>query len=957
VNLATKCPKCHSDNTDSALYCSNCATSLGASRDHGPSLAKTLKSPTYIVAPGTVIAGHYEVLEKLGKGGMGEVYRALDKNLGRQVAIKILPEEFSTAPERLARFEREAKLLATLNHPNIAAVYGFEEAKGLRFLALELVEGETLQARLDKGALPMDEALETCRQVAEGLEAAHERGVVHRDLKPGNIMISLEGKVKILDFGLAKAYAAETAGVDIANSPTITAKMTEPGIILGTAAYMSPEQARGRLVDKRADIWAFGCVLYECLTGRRAFYGETVSDTLAHILKSEPDWNKLSPDTPTRIRTLLRRCLEKDSRTRLHDIADARLEIETPEAYLSEAVAVSRRPSLLWMAGAGAVIFLAGILVDRLLIGHSRSAPSPSVVTSTIKVEPGLWLDGIRRAIDMERPSRTAMTISSDGRFVVCSAIEENPGPQAKPRLFLRRMDQSEGKPITGTEGGINPFLSADNRWVGFWADGKLKKVPVEGGVSSTLCDVKSPYGASWGRDNSIVFSGTFNTGLTIISAEGGKPEILTKPDPKREEYSHRLPSWLPNGKAVLFTVMRHAWDSEPWLALLRLDTSERRILLQNAADARYVPTGYLVFLRQGTLMAVRFDLAKLDVVGQPLPLMENVMQAFSTNANFHTCAGQFGISDSGLLIYATGGIVPDQKNSLVWVNQRGTEHPVTALQFAFFGPRLSPDGQRIAYVTTGQQRQVWVYDLGRGTNSRLTGGGMTDNPIWTPDGKRILFPWLKSLVTNLFWQPYDGSSSMERLTTSDCHQRPGSWSSDGKTVAFVEVQSDATFDIALLDTRSGRVTPFLNSQYSEMYPEFSPDGRWMAYTSDESNRQEVYVRPFPGPGMKQQVSSEGGVEPLWTRNGKQLFYRWQDQVWVVDVRTDDGFATSKPRLLFEKSGYIHAAPIRGYDLSLDGQRFLMVKLEQRKPQPVTEMILVQNWFEELKRVVPASKK
>jgi serine/threonine-protein kinase len=610
-----------------------------------------------------------------------------------------------------------------------------------------------------------------------------------------------------------------------------------------------------------------------------------------------------------------------------------------------------------WLAAYMAVAALAGILVDRYLFRHPQLAPSASAVISTIKVNPGHWLDGMRRDMELQRPSRNALVISNDGRFIVYSATEENPDPQAKPWLFLRRMDQSEAKSIAGTEGGINPFLSPDNQWVGFWADGKLKKVPVEGGVPSTLCDVKSPYGASWGRDNSIVFSGTFNTGLSIISAEGGKPEILTKPDPKGEEYSHRLPSWLPNGKAVLITVMRHAWDSEPWLALLRLDTREWRILLQNAVDARYVPTGYLVFLRQGTLMAVRFDLAKLDVVGQPLPLMENVMQAFSTNANFHTCAGQFGISDSGLLIYATGGIVPDQKNSLVWVNQRGTDRPVTAVLFAFFGPRLSPDGQRIAYVTTGRERQVWVYDLGRGTNSRLTDEGMADNPIWTPDGKRVLFPWLKSLVTNLFWQPYDGSSSMERLTTSDYHQRPGSWSADGKTVAFVEVQSDATFDIALLDTRSGRVTSFLNSQYSEMYPEFSPDGRWMAYTSDESNRQEVYVRPFPGPGMKQQVSSEGGSEPLWARNGKQLFYQWEDQVWVVDVRTEGGFATTKPRLLFEKPNFSQNDPTASYDLSLDGRHFLMVKWEQRKPSPVTEMILVQNWFEELKRLLPTEKK
>jgi hypothetical protein len=952
-----KCPKCHSDNPDTSRFCGNCATSLTSAKTALPSLTETLESPVRNIAPGTVYSGRYEILGQLGAGGMGEVYRAVDKNLGRHVAIKILPAAFAEDKERMARFEREAKLLAVLNHTNIAAIHGLEESDGRRFLVLELVEGEALQARLNRGPLPVEEALETCRELAEGLEAAHEKGIIHRDLKPGNIMITPEGKVKILDFGLAKAYVGETTAVDIEKSPTITAQMTEPGVILGTAAYMSPEQARGRAVDKRADIWAFACVLYECLTGRRAFHGETVTDTLAHILKGEPDWSQLPTETPTLIKVLLRRCLEKDPRKRLHDIADARLELEASEAYPSEAVSVSRRLPLRWLAAGAAVMLLAGILIDRVLIGHAQPTASPSVVTATVKLEPGRWMEGTRG--EMERPTRAAMTISSDGGFIVYSAIEENPGPQAKPRLYLRRMGRSEAKSIAGTEGGINPFLSPDNRWVGFWAlpDGKLKKVPVEGGVPITLCDASILYGANWGRDNGIVFTDGSGTGLSRISAEGGKPEILTKPDPKREERSHRLPSWLPDGKSVLFTIMRYGFDRQPWLALLRLDTREWHLLLQDAADARYVPTGHLIFLRQGTLMAVRFDLARLEVIGQPVALVENVMQAFHPTVFQNTSAGQFAISDTGSLIYAAGGIVPDQKASLVWVDLRGTEQPVMALQFPFHTPRLSPDGQRIAYVTMGRETQVYVYDLVRGTNSRLTGEGMAIRPIWAPDGKRLLFGWTKSRTFNLFWQPYDGSSPMERLTTSEYIQWPGSWSSDGKTVAMAEVHPDTGSDIAVLDAPSGRVTPFLNSQCDETFPDLSPDGRWIAYSSDESKRNEVYVRAFPGPGMKQQVSSEGGREPLWARNGIQLFYRRLDQVWVVDVRTDGGFAMSKPRLLFEKPGYGSGSPIRAYDLSLDSQRFLMVKEENRKPTPVTEMILVQNWFEELKRLVPTGKK
>jgi len=954
-----QCPKCHADNTDTARFCSNCATSLTSAKAALPSLTETLESPVRTVAPGAVFAGRYEILERIGAGGMGEVYRAIDKNLGRHVAIKILPEAFAEDKERMARFEREAKLLAVLNHTNIAAIHGLEESEGRRFLVLELAEGETLQARLNRGPLPVDVALETCRELAEGLEAAHEKGIIHRDLKPGNIMITPEGKVKILDFGLAKAYGGETTGVDIEKSPTITAKMTEPGVILGTAAYMSPEQARGRAVDRRADIWAFGCVLYECLTGCRAFHGETVSDTLAHILKGEPDWSKLPAETPTLINVLLRRCLQKDPKKRLHDIADARLEIETPVAFRSEAATAPRRFPIPWLAAGAAVVFLAGTLVDRVLIRHPPSTLSTPLVTSTLKVAPGHWLDGMRRAQEREWPSRTAMAISADSRFLVYSAIEENPGPQAKPQLYLRRMEQGEAEPIAGTEGGINPFLSPDNRWVGFWADGKLKKVPIDGGAPATLCDDSVIQGASWGPEDSIVFSGE-SAGLMRISADGGTAENLTLPDPTREEGSHSLPSWLPNGKGLLFTVKRYAWDSQPRLALLDLDTREWVALLPDATDAKYVSTGHLVFLRQGTLMAVRFDLADLKVIGQPSPVVENVMQALVPWGAQNTGAGQFDVSGSGSLVYAPGGVLPDLQNSLVWVDQRGNEQPVSPLKMPFQAPRLSPDGRRIVYVTQARDWRVFVYDLNTGTNSRLTHEGMSSRAIWSPGGDRIVFLRYVALNLNLFSQPFDGSSPMDRLTTSPFDQYPGSWASDGQTLALVEDReshTDTGSDIALLEIGSGRVRPFLNSQFYEGFPEFSPDGRWIAYVSDESGRYEVYVRPFPGPGSKYQVSSQGGAQPLWARNGKQLFYRWQDQVWAVDVRTDGGFSTGKPRLLFERPGYSPGNPTRSYDLSQDGQRFLMVKQEQRTPAPVTEMTLVQNWFEELKRLVPTGKK
>jgi len=892
---------------------------------------------------------------------MGVVYEAEDTKLARKVAIKVLPEIFTADPERLARFEREARVLASLNHPNIAAIYGVEEDDGKRFLVLELVEGENLAERLAKGPLSLEEALDVCGQIADGLEGAHEKGIIHRDLKPANVKIAPEGKVKILDFGLAKALVNELAAVDIANSPTITAQMTEPGVILGTAAYMSPEQATGRPVDKRADIWAFGCILFECLTGKRPFHGATVTESLAAVLRGEPDWNSLPAGTPQNVRAVLRRCLQKNPKERLRDIGDARIEIGGPATYPLEAETARRRFSLPWLAAVVAITLLAGILIGRILIGRPQPAPALSVVISTIKVEPGHWLDGKRRSWELELPSRTAMAVSSDGKFVVYCAVEANPGPEAKPRLFLRRLDQPEAKPIPGTEGSMAPFLSPDNRWVGFSAGPfELKKVPLEGGVPTPICQFERWInGASWGLDNAIVFGAGRAHGLYRVSAEGGKPESLTVPDPKREEISHRLPFWLPDRKSVIFTVLRHTYDRQPWLALLRMDTREWRVLLEDAADAKYVPTGHLVFLRQGTLMAVRFDLARLEVVGQPVAMVHNVSQCFSSADWFHTTAGQFGISDTGSLIYAPGIVsVPDDKTSLEWVDQRGLKQPAANLQ-TIRCHRLSPDGQRIAYL--GPRNQIWVYDLRTGANGPLTDKGVAFFPIWSPDGRRLLFSWERSLVPNLYWQPYDGSAPMERLTTSESTQYPGSWSPDGTTVAIVEIprleSTAGVAEIAMLDVRSGRVTPFLNSPYDEHEPEFSPDGHWLAYASNESGSDEVFVRAFPGPGSKHQVSSGGGTMPLWSRDGRQLFYRLRDEVWAVDVRKGGDFSATKPRLLFKNpSARDSGAGYRTYDISADG-RFLMVKSEPQKPQPLTEMVLVQNWFEELKHLLSPGKK
>jgi len=720
---------------------------------------------------------HYKILDKIGAGGMGEVYRAEDLSLQRQVAIKVLPDIFAGDAERLARFEREAKLLAALSHPNIAAIYGLEEAEGRRFLVLELVEGETLAQRLGRGPLPVEEALEVCRQVAEGLEGAHEKSIVHRDLKPSNIKLTPEGKVKILDFGLARAFLDRSPVGVIADSPTITAEMTQPGVILGTAAYMSPEQAKGKPVDKRADIWAFGCILFECLTGKTAFPGETITEVLAAVLKGEPDWEALPKDLPTNVRAVLRRCLQKDRNLRFHEVADARIELfESSGAPISSET--GRRISWILVGAVGAAALLAGFLVRPLVFKSRAITPAFVLSKTTIKVEPGYSLDGMRRASEFLWPTRTAMAISGDGRFVVYCAVKDDASSTLTPGLFLRRLDELEAKPIRGTEGGSFPVLSPDDKWICFYAEKKFRKVLVAGGVPQDICEFSDPVGAppismNWGQDGFLYFS-QFGQGLFRVSADGGKPIELTQPDHNRKEFSHRLPYTLPRSRGVLFTIMAHSFDIRPSVAVLDFASRTWKVLFEDGSDARYVPTGHLVFLRQGKLMAVPFDVDKLKADGQPVPVIDAVMHALnSTNNNRNSGAGQFSISSSGGLIYAPGGTFPDLNNSMFWVDQKGNAERVGSLTGSFLEARISPDGRKIAYVS---QRNIWIYDLERGIPERLTSlSGRASNPVWTPDGKRLVFGIWEFGPLNDFWIPIDGSSGTEKLWTSQFNDWPGS--------------------------------------------------------------------------------------------------------------------------------------------------------------------------------------
>jgi serine/threonine-protein kinase len=923
------------------------------------------------LAAGTRL-GLYEVLGLIGAGGMGEVYRARDTQLKRGVALKVLPAEVAADPERLVRFRREAELLAALNHPHIAQIYGLVDGAtatgavsgALRALVMELVEGPTLAERIACGPVPIEEALPLVRQLAEALEYAHQCGIVHRDLKPANIKLTADAAVKVLDFGLAKVL--EPTGepnADAMNSPTVSAHATRRGVILGTAAYMAPEQARGKAVDKRADIWAFGVVLYEMLVGRRPFVGDDVTDVLAAVVRGEPDWSALPATTPSRIRELLRRCLTKDPRQRLHDIADARLEIDDaigrtaePQPVAVTASASQGRERLAWAATVTVLATALVALASVLYFGRGSPLPSPRVMRSLIDVAPA---DQLRASVPSEasgegRPSRTAMAFSPDGHTLVFSAIRGD-----KQQLFLRALDQLEAVPIAGTDGADSPFFSPDGKWVGFWAKGALRKIALSGGAATTICNTQLLCGASWGPNDRIVFS-RMRGGLWLVPGGGGTPQPLTTLDAKAGEYSHRLPQFLPDGNAVVFTGVSHFlpdWrDARLWL--VSLPGGERRELGQGA-DARYASSGHLVFVRSGNLVAAPFDLTKKEVTGSSLTMLADVMQAaYTPISTIETGAGQFSLSVSGSLAYLPGGVFPDPERTVVSVDREGTAPRVLPVPTrAYTAPLVSRDQSQLVVWTQGVVRRVWTYDIARGSLTPLTTGGRNSRAIWTPDGKRITYAGASAGADNLFWTPADHSGSDERLTTSANGQMPSSWTSDMRTLAFVETGTTTGYDVMALSLDGDRrPRPILQTRFDEAYPEFSPDGRYLAYTSDESGANEVYVQPYPGPGPRIQISNEGGFAPAWSQDRRELFYVMSTasgiRMMAVPITTTPSFTAGTPRKLFE-GRYRTQTVTRGYDVTADGRRFFFTQNKERPPVRATQMILVQNWFEELKAKVP----
>lgn len=896
--------------------------------------------------------GHYRVVEKIGAGGMGVVYRATDERLDRDVAIKVMPEQVAQDQERLDRFGREAKLLASLSHQNIATLFGLEEHDGESFLVMELAEGETLASRISKGSIPIEEALNVACQIAEGLEAAHENGIIHRDLKPANVMVSPDGEVKVLDFGLAKVWQLEESDADLTHSPTLTGPMTVAGVLIGTPAYMSPEQARGKTADKRADIWAFGMVLFEMLTGARLFDGETTSDILAAVLQVEPDWSALPAETPSPIGRLLRRCLNRDPRERLHDIADARLEIEeaiTRPDWASTDQVERPEPTLREKVGAAWPILLAAIFAGALLVSGAWWL-SPNRVGADRR--PTRLALALPPGVTIHADSSTKLAISPDGRWLVFSAYEGE-----TRRLFKRSLERFDATPIPGTEGGHHPFFSPDGRWVGFFAAHKLKKVPLDGGSPQILADALNPFGAAWGRDGTIVFSPKDARGLWRVPAKGGAPEKIASLQHEQGDWDLNWPEFLPDGKAVLFTAFKGMTADTANICVLDLESRTRKTLIENASHASYVPTGHLIFGREGAVHVAPFDVGRCEVTGPSIPVPESIFYE-----------SEFGVlhlafSAGGTLVYLPGGGTP--RLQLVSVDLAGTEKPLVDARRGFMYPRFSADGERLAAtISEPGDTNVWVIDLATGAQTRLTQEGTNNFPFWTPDGERVTYSSIRGGKETIDWKRADGHGESELLVSPEESGGIigfGSWSPDGEKLVytrFLPSKPENLNDI-WITARDGVQAPrlLIATGASEFGPAISPDGRWLAYVSGEPGRFEIYVQPFPDGGERHQISTDGGITPVWSPDGRSIYYgtNLADRILRVPVTTNPRFRAGAAQVLLEvqyQEATYMLAP--NFDIAPDGKSFVMVKADESWGKP-TEVRVVLNWFDELERLAPTN--
>jgi len=905
---------------------------------------------------------HYRITAKIGEGGMGEVYLARDTKLDREVAIKLLPPKFAEDPERLSRFEREARVLASLNHPNVAAIYGLEEIDGHRFLVLEYVEGEELGDRIARGRLPVTEIVTLARQIAEGLESAHDQGIVHRDLKPANVKLTPSGTIKVLDFGLAYVCEDRFEPEDLQNSPTMTMAQTMQGALLGTAPYMSPEQLRCQPADARTDVWAFGCVLYQMLTGSAPFKGGTATEVIAAILEREPDWSAVPESVPRRLRTLLRRCLTKDPQQRLHAIADVRIELqdvleEPPEAPAKPS---ARRAWSPLMAAVAVAAFVLGALALKVMTGPPAATPSgrqgPARLMVTVPTETPV----------MPLPSTSSVAISPDGEYLVFAA--RSPGGRQRPgieyttqdtQLYMRPINGFDITPIDGTNGGSSPFISPDSQWIGFLDDdGMIKKVARGGGAPVEICHQSTNLfrGASWSPDGKVYFAES-SSGIHVVPDGGGDPETVAVPRHELGEKTYRFPHLLPGARALLFTLASTeilSYDDAS-VALISLDTGEIRVLVEGGTNPRYVPTGHIVFGRAGRLLAVPFDLSSLQVTGPPAEVLDGVVTSDGYGS------AQFSVSTDGTLVYVSGG--PEQYAFEMFVlHLDGRVEPIPQPPRPYGAARVSPDGDRLAIAVLGANASLWLYEFERGTMTRLVGGWDNYSPAWRPTGDAIAFTSNRGGSEGVWLMSTDGSGE-PTLLGSQSVENTTSWSPDGKWIAGS--LQEGTDVWLLAGDGSGETVSAISTPAQEFNAIFSPDGRFIAYNSNESGRTEVYVESFPITGRRWKLSEDGGDNPRWSPDGSRIYYLSHTKLMAVDIETGSGFKPSKARELLE----VAVADVQDFDVFPDGERFILIGRRMTQVQDQAPIVriagggyrrifpsmqphlhVVTNWFSELEQ-------
>ncbi len=894
-----------------------------------------------VLSPGSKL-GPYDIVAKIGAGGMGEIWRAVDTRLGREVALKVLPEGFVDDPERHARFEREAKVLASLNHPHIATLYGLEHLGGRHALVMELVDGEDLAQRLARGAVPADEAIPIALQIADALESAHEKGIVHRDLKPANIKVTPDGAVKVLDFGLAKAF--DPGGVSgpsdpshsptLLHSPTIT-HATQHGLILGTAGYMAPEQARGKPIDKRADIWAFGVVLWEMLAGRRLFDGATTSDVLAAVLRDEPDFHALPAELSGVARHVIARCLEKDPRRRFRDIGDVRLELEMsdrdgPAAAPVPAAAVRpRRASVLIAAGALLLVATGGVLAGRLL---RPGPPATGGLRMTLAPPPGV-LRLLNPALD---PA---------GTLVVYQGYAEG-----RSHLYLQRFDEFDPRPLDGTEGASVPFVSPDGRWIGFNRGGRLFKVSPTGGDALALTGgtAQGP-GACWGDDGSVVYSSSWLGGLRQVEADGSSDVEITKPDLAHGEKGHWWPQVLPGDRAVLFTVwMAKSGLNDAQVGILDRASGTYRTLLPGS-QAFFVRPHYLVYYRAGAYHAVEFDPERLVIKGTPARVLSDCRGLDPAGSEDVSLA----VSANGTLAYHPGLAVPE--STLVRVDADGTQHPLPFAARSYLSLRLSPDGSRAAVATRANgTHSLWLLDLKRGTDEQVQADGSAWGPVWRPDGKRLAFLSMTHGDFDVYWKDVTGSGAAEPLLATSVDEAPNAFSPDGSQLVFQSSDAEGHYSLWQADLSAGGRRSRLVDLPASDRGSVSPDGRWLAFEASQQGRREIYVQPFPKRGAPVRVSRAGGGRPTWSPAGRTLYWAWQDEIIAVDYHEESGaFVTDTERVAF-RIGPTEQAGLQGFDVLPDGRGFVI--LRQVGGTEAVRLRVVRSWQAELAKALAAGR-